>query len=501
MVDVFCTKYFHGEETVMLATLQVTKQRNGDDLIEYIKRFMDIALDCYDHCEERTLVEMCMTNMIQEFRAVLENLEISRFAQLLQKARKMAQSVKPSSDRRNASQAMTESTREWRRKTERREYDTPPPIPCTPKELDVLLDKWISDGIFKPNKVSREPVEEERRDPRFCRLHNYVQHPTVECWALHRLVHRRIKEDPGEDEEENLALPAATITTLQQIAKFKNLFDQLGLIAKERKIATKALVSIASGAGVECLSTEILEDRALLQELTEITFSNEDMKVGHPDHKRLLHLAVSINQIPIKRVLVDTGAFVNLIPLSTLQAARISERKIQGCPMEVTGFGRRGKYTVGHIQLWLKVGLIAYLARFHVVRTEVSYHVLSGRPWLHKHRLVPSTNHQYVKGRLNGRMIRIAANPLPLEQAEAHLVETMFYDQWAPSGENSVSKPRGTFVPRWEDVQGDPKPDLRELLAGKKKRKEAPAVEPDDTPSASGSETLMAGLCISYEGA
>ena len=79
--------------------------------------------------------------------------------------------------------------------------------------------------------------------------------------------------------------------------------------------------------------------------------------------------------------------------------------------MEITGFGGRGEYTAGHIQLWLKVGPIASLARFHVVRTEVSYHVLLGRPWLHKHRLVPSTYHQCVKRRLNGRMIRIAANP------------------------------------------------------------------------------------------
>ena len=44
MVDVFCIKYFHGEETVTLATLQATKQRSGEDLMEYIKRFRDIAL-------------------------------------------------------------------------------------------------------------------------------------------------------------------------------------------------------------------------------------------------------------------------------------------------------------------------------------------------------------------------------------------------------------------------------------------------------------------------
>ena len=91
---------------------------------------------------------------------------------------------------------MSVSTENQRRKTEGREYDTPLPLPlpCTPKELDVLLDKWIADEIFKPNQVSREPTEEERRDPHFCRLHNYVQHPTAECWALRRLVHCRIKE-------------------------------------------------------------------------------------------------------------------------------------------------------------------------------------------------------------------------------------------------------------------------------------------------------------------
>ena len=137
------------------------------------------------------------------------------------------------------------------------------------------------------------------------------------------------------------------------------------------------------------------------------------MEVGYPDHRRPLYLAASLNQIPIKRALVDIGASVNLIPLSTLQEAGILERKIQKCPMEVTGFGGRGEYTAGHIQLWLKVGPIASLAQFHVVKTEVSCHVLLGRPWLHKHQLVPSTYHQCVKGRLNGKMIRIATNPSP----------------------------------------------------------------------------------------
>ena len=37
-------------------------------------------------------------------------------------------------------------------------------------------------------------------------------------------------------------------------------------------------------------------------------------------------------------------------------------------------------------------------------------------------------------------------------------------------------------MPRWEDVQDDLEPDLRELLARKKKRKEVSVVEPDEVP-------------------
>ena len=211
-------------------------------------------------------------------------------------------------------------------------------------------------------------------------------------------------------------------------------------------------MSIASEAGIECLTAKVTNDRALLQESSEITFSDEDMEVGYPDHMKPLYLAAFINQIPIKRALVDTGASVNLIPLSTLQAIGILERNIQGCQMKVTGFEGRGEYTADHIQLWLKVGPIASLAWFHVVKTEVSYHVLLGRLWLHKHQLVPSTYHQCIKGRLNRKMIHKTANPSPFEQAAAHLVEIMFYDQWAPSGESSILKPRGTFIIKWEDI-------------------------------------------------
>lgn len=222
-------------------------------------------------------------------------------------------------------------------------------------------------------------------------------------------------------------------------------------------------------------------NQTFLEDTNKITFTDEDMEVRNLNHRRPLHLVATINQILIKKALVDTGVFVNLILVNTLEVAEIPENKILGFPMEVTRFRGTGEYIVGYRHLWLKVGPTAALTHFHMVKTEVSYHVLLKRPWLHKHHLIPSTYHKCVNGRLNGRPIRIATNPSPFEQAEAHLVEIIFYDEWAPSRESTMAKTSGTFVPKWDDIEDDLEPNLRELLKQKRK-KEALATESDSSP-------------------
>ena len=47
----------------------------------------------------------------------------------------------------------------------------------------------------------------------------------------------------------------------------------------------------------------------------------------------------TINGVQIRRSLVDTGASLNLIALSTLEAVGLVSRRILRAPMEITGFG------------------------------------------------------------------------------------------------------------------------------------------------------------------
>ncbi|XP_050248604.1 uncharacterized protein LOC126695843 [Quercus robur] len=154
-------------------------------------------------------------------------------------------------------------------------------------------------------------------------------------------------------------MPPTTISALQRSPTFRTLFNQLGL--------NEDFVSIAATSGTHCLTTEAHANRAFLETTNVITFTDEDMEVQHPDHSKPLYIASQVNDVHIRRALVDTGASLNLIPANTLKAAGIPLNRIAGAPIEVFGFAGIHECTIGSIQLALKVGPIVALTRFHVI--------------------------------------------------------------------------------------------------------------------------------------
>ena len=76
-----------------------------------------------------------------------------------------------------------------------------------------------------------------------------------------------------------------------------------------------------------------------------------------------------------------------------------------------------------------------------------------------------------MKGRLNGKPIRIAANSIPFNQSESHFVEAALYDEIIPAGEASLAKPIGIPLPKWKEIKDALEADLRNLLERKKKCK------------------------------
>ena len=124
--------------------------------------------------------------MLPEFRAHLENLDISRFAQLLQKARKTALLVKTHTEKpkekKSQSQVLTVFTvNNKRKKSTERPFEEPPsPVPCTLEEMIAILNKWVADGIIKLPKAPKKATEEDKKNPKFYYFHQYIHHSTAD---------------------------------------------------------------------------------------------------------------------------------------------------------------------------------------------------------------------------------------------------------------------------------------------------------------------------------
>ena len=281
----------------------------------------------------------------------------------------------------------------------------------------AILNKWVADGVIKLLEAPKKATKEDKKNPKFCYFHQYVHHSTADYWTLRRKFHEKSQDgtlelpqakqkvhidhflkhkdravvsvvihgnisdvDMDEPTAASTAMTPTAIKKLQRNPRFRSLFNLLGLNPEARIAATEAIMAIAADSRAHCFTVETHASRAFLETTNAITFTNEDMKIQYPDHRRPLYLSATINEVQVRRALVDIGSYINLIPLSTIQTAEISRKKIQGEPMEIKGFGGVGEYTKGHIQLVLKVGPIVALTLFYVVDSVVPYHILLGRP-------------------------------------------------------------------------------------------------------------------------
>lgn len=94
MATQFMKKFFAFEEKLKFSNLQQEKQRVSEGLLEYIHRFRDLSLLCYDPMEEESLVDVCISSMLYENHLYLENLLISSFIRLVKASKRISMSVR-----------------------------------------------------------------------------------------------------------------------------------------------------------------------------------------------------------------------------------------------------------------------------------------------------------------------------------------------------------------------------------------------------------------------
>jgi hypothetical protein len=100
--------------------------------------------------------------------------------------------------------------------------------------------------------------------------------------------------------------------------------------------------------------------------------------------------------MPIRHMLIDGGASVNILPLSLFKKLRHIEGDLKHTNLSLSRFSGDPTEAKGIICKEVMVGSKTVPTTFFMVDVKGRYNVLLRRDWIHKNECVPSTLHQCV---------------------------------------------------------------------------------------------------------
>lgn len=145
MASKFCQRYFQTEDQITMEDLNAALQGPKEGLVDYFKRFRNLALDCYQSKSKEELVHICIDNMVNNQRVFLKNHGISTFSLLLEKASRIVLSTRaiPTLKRWQAPQAAIAERRfqPYKKRMPRKEALTCSKLPYMEEEFEAIVDR------------------------------------------------------------------------------------------------------------------------------------------------------------------------------------------------------------------------------------------------------------------------------------------------------------------------------------------------------------------------
>jgi hypothetical protein len=111
-------------------------------------------------------------------------------------------------------------------------------------------------------------------------------------------------------------------------------------------------------------------------------------------HLKALYLKGYINGHLINKMLVDTGAAVNIMPYSVLRRLGRSVEDLIKTNVALNDFNGQASEAQGVLNVDLTVGSKTVPTSFFIINSKSTYIVLLGRDWIHANCCIPSTMHQ-----------------------------------------------------------------------------------------------------------
>jgi hypothetical protein len=119
----------------------------------------------------------------------------------------------------------------------------------------------------------------------------------------------------------------------------------------------------------------------------------EEPREKNYKHLKALYLKGYINGHPVNKMLVDTGATINIMPYSVLHRLGRSAEDLIKTNVTLNDFNGQASEAQGVLNVDLTVGRKTIPTSFFIVSSKSTYTVLLGRDWIHANCCIPSMMH------------------------------------------------------------------------------------------------------------
>jgi hypothetical protein len=120
----------------------------------------------------------------------------------------------------------------------------------------------------------------------------------------------------------------------------------------------------------------------------------EKPRVKNYKHLKALYLKGYINGHPVNKMLVNTGAAVNIMPYSVLRRLGHSAEDLIKTNVALSDFNGQASEAQVALNVDLTVGRKTVPTSFFIINSKSTYTVLLGRDWIHANCCIPSMMHQ-----------------------------------------------------------------------------------------------------------